>query len=203
MRQRLVSHLTLANVGVVLLAFVVLGGGAYATFQLPRHSVGRRQLKKDAVVSSKVKNRSLLRRDFKAGQLPVGAQGPTGATGPQGPQGLQGQPGQDATKLFAFISDGGANQSTNTAGVVYGSGVSSVTDPSGDSAYTVTFNRSLQNCVVEAEAGTGDPIGSNGSAFSYDSIPTVSIKGSDAQVRFLSAVSHNIVDSSFMITAFC
>ena len=43
--------------------FVALGGGAYAATQLPKDSVGTRQLKKNAVVSSKVKNGSLLRRE--------------------------------------------------------------------------------------------------------------------------------------------
>ena len=63
--------------------FIALGGSAYAA-SLPRNSVGTRQLKNDAVVSKKVKDRSLLAGDFKQGQLP---QGPPGQVGPQGPQG--------------------------------------------------------------------------------------------------------------------
>src|SRR3954452_13135621 len=39
MRQWIRSHLTYANVMVTLLAFVILGGGAYAAFQLPKNSV--------------------------------------------------------------------------------------------------------------------------------------------------------------------
>ena len=35
MRQRLRSHLTYPNVMVTILAFIVLGGGAYAAFRLP------------------------------------------------------------------------------------------------------------------------------------------------------------------------
>src|SRR2546421_176020 len=67
--------------------FVALGGGAYAATQLPKDSVGTRQLKKNAVVSSKVKNGSLLRRGFKAGQLPRGPKGDQGPKGNQGPTG--------------------------------------------------------------------------------------------------------------------
>jgi hypothetical protein len=37
--HRIRSHLTYANVMVTLLAFVVLGGGAYAAFHLPKNSV--------------------------------------------------------------------------------------------------------------------------------------------------------------------
>jgi hypothetical protein len=60
---------------------------------LPANSVGTAQLRADAVVSSKVKNHSLLAVDFKAGQLPSGAQGPAGATGPAGPAGPVGPAG--------------------------------------------------------------------------------------------------------------
>jgi hypothetical protein len=67
-----------------------LGGTSYAAVTLAANSVGTKQLKKNAVISSKVKDRSLLAKDFKAGQLP---RGPRGLQGPQGPQGLQGLKG--------------------------------------------------------------------------------------------------------------
>jgi hypothetical protein len=94
---------------VALLA--ALAGTSYAAGVLPAGSVGTAQLKNNAVVSSKVKDHSLLARDFKAGQLPAGPRGaqgpagpagaagpagPTGASGPQGPRGndgAQGPPG--------------------------------------------------------------------------------------------------------------
>jgi hypothetical protein len=83
-----------------------------------------------------VVDHSLLRDDFKAGQLPSGprgktgakgetgpagspgAAGPTGPTGPQGAQGAQGPPGKDATPadfageatLLAAAAPGAANQ---------------------------------------------------------------------------------------------
>jgi hypothetical protein len=49
---------------VVLLTFVVLGGGAYAATQLPKNSVGTKQLKKNAVKGSKVADRSLTAIDI-------------------------------------------------------------------------------------------------------------------------------------------
>jgi hypothetical protein len=84
---------------VALLAlFVALGGSSYAALQLPKGSVGTKQLKNGAVTSPKVKNNSLLVRDFKASQRarlqgPQGARGPQGAQGPQGLQGAQGPQG--------------------------------------------------------------------------------------------------------------
>ncbi len=73
-------------VACIALTFAMTGAG-YAAGMLGPNTVGTKQLKKNAVISSKVKNRSLLAVDFKAGQLPRGAQGP------QGPQGAQGPPG--------------------------------------------------------------------------------------------------------------
>jgi len=73
---------------------VALGGTSVAAVNaLPNGSVGTKQLKKNAVISTKVKNRSLLAVDFKAGQLPRGAQGPAGATGATGPAGSTGPAG--------------------------------------------------------------------------------------------------------------
>src|SRR4051812_49579516 len=63
---------------------VVLSGASYAAVQaLPRNSV----------TSVQVKDRSLLARDFKAGQLPRGPAGPAGAAGAAGPAG-PGGPGR-------------------------------------------------------------------------------------------------------------
>ena len=71
---------------VALVALIVaLGGTSYAATKLAKNSVGTKQLKKNAVVSSKVKDRSLLNRDFRRGQIPRGPKGARGATGPAGP----------------------------------------------------------------------------------------------------------------------
>ena len=87
MLARLHSHLTFANVVSFLALFVALSGGAYA-LTLPRNSVGTKQLKKGAVTAAKVKDRSLLAKDFRRGQLPAGPTGPSGPPGPStGPAG--------------------------------------------------------------------------------------------------------------------
>jgi hypothetical protein len=90
----MLTHLRSHAVAYVAL-FVALGGTSYAAAKLPRNSV----------TSATVKNRSLLAKDFKRGQLPrgpigpqgpagvPGASGPQGVAGPQGPAGPQGEPG--------------------------------------------------------------------------------------------------------------
>jgi hypothetical protein len=56
--------LTYSNVMVTVLAFIVLGGGAYAATRLARNSVGTKQLKPNAVTGAKVKNGSLTGADL-------------------------------------------------------------------------------------------------------------------------------------------
>ncbi len=91
--RRIRDSLSYANVVATIALFVALGGGAYAAVNLPKNSVGSKQIKPNAIDSSKVKDRSLLSKDFKAGQLPAGPQGLQGAPGPQGPQGAPGAKG--------------------------------------------------------------------------------------------------------------
>jgi hypothetical protein len=88
--SRIAARLTYANVMATVAVFLALGGGAYAAIKLPRNSVKAKQIAKNAVRSSEVKNRSLLPVDFKKGSLP---------TGERGPQGEPGQPGPGAVKL--------------------------------------------------------------------------------------------------------
>jgi hypothetical protein len=82
--------------------FIALGGTSYAALSLPRASVGHRELKRDAVSTTRIADRSIQRRDLARDVLagrgngqagPVGPAGPKGDTGPQGPQGPQGQQG--------------------------------------------------------------------------------------------------------------
>jgi hypothetical protein len=74
----------------LLALFVALGGTSYAAVRVPANSVGPKQLEANAVTSAKVRDHSLLARDFAADSLPAG---PAGATGDAGPQGPKGDPG--------------------------------------------------------------------------------------------------------------
>jgi hypothetical protein len=84
-----------------LALLLALGGTGYAASQaLPRNSV----------TSIQVKDRSLLARDFKAGQIPRGPAGPAGAAGPAGPQGPAGPAGSASStnvKWALVRPDGG------------------------------------------------------------------------------------------------
>ena len=71
-------------ISCIALVFALAGTGYATVLQVPRNSVGTLQLKNAAVTSAKVKNRSLLRADFAAGQLPAGPAGPTGPAGLSG-----------------------------------------------------------------------------------------------------------------------
>ncbi|MBK5111658.1 MAG: collagen-like protein [Thermoleophilia bacterium] len=132
--------LAFANVMSVIAVFIALGGASYAAVNLPKNSVGtkqlkgksvgKKQLKGNSVNSNKVKNFSLQANDFKKGQIPSGPTGPvglpgedgqmgatgaTGFTGVTGPQGDKGNPG--ATNVSARYGPGsalvGASQQTS------------------------------------------------------------------------------------------
>jgi hypothetical protein len=66
MLSRFVSRLSYANVIATVALFAALGGSSYAALNLPKASVGPKQLKKNSVTSPKVKRGSLLVSDFKA-----------------------------------------------------------------------------------------------------------------------------------------
>src|SRR5947209_10673964 len=67
--RRLRPRLTYANVVSTLCLFILLGGGAYAASKLPAHSVGTKQLKKNAVNGSKVRDHTLTGADVVASTL--------------------------------------------------------------------------------------------------------------------------------------
>ena len=110
------SHLTYANVMATIAVFIALGGTSYA---IATGSIGSREIadngvrskdirnndvrgtdiRKGTVRSSDVGDRSLLAKDFKAGQLPSGARGPIGLRGPKGDDGAPGISGLE--QVFA------------------------------------------------------------------------------------------------------
>jgi hypothetical protein len=94
MIARLLRHRPSPAIVIACVALLLaLGGASWAATALPRNSVGTAQLRSNAVTSSKVRNHSLLRADFKNGQVPRGARGPAGPAGPTGATGAQGPKG--------------------------------------------------------------------------------------------------------------
>ena len=116
---------------VAIAALVVsLGGTSYAALKLPAGSVGTKELKKNAVSSPKVKDGSLLVKDFSSSQRRL-LQGPRGAqaTGPQGPAGPLG-PGGPAGAPGAAGAQGPAG-APGTTGAQGAPGARGPTGPSG------------------------------------------------------------------------
>ena len=114
----------------------LVGRVGYAAIVLPANSVGTKQLKRNAVNSAKVKKYSLLRSDFKRGQIP---RGPQGVQGIQGIQGIQGTPAP-ATRLWAYVSATGTLRARRCGRV----------EPNLSGNFSVTFNQSIVNCAATA-----------------------------------------------------
>jgi hypothetical protein len=74
-----------SNAIALLALFIALGGTSFAAVEAA--------LPKDSVGTAQVKDGSLLKRDFRAGQLPAGQQGAAGAPGQAGPAGAAGAAG--------------------------------------------------------------------------------------------------------------
>jgi hypothetical protein len=104
---------------------VALGGTGYAAVRLAPESVGTAQLKDNAVVSSKVRNYTLVRADFRPGQVPRGLRGlrglrgftgHVGPVGPAGPTGPAGPAGAPATASTITVRASSVTVPGNTAG---------------------------------------------------------------------------------------
>jgi hypothetical protein len=153
-----------------LALFVALGGGAYAAGALPVGSVGNKQLKKNAVTSPKVKDGSLLARDFAAGELPGGLAGPAGPAGPGGAQGERGAAGSNG-------GDGkdGTNGNNGLAGMPGTPGTNGTNGTTGMTGMTGTTGTNGTN-------GTTGPTGTTGP--SGTAVETQARQTPDASTEF-------------------
>jgi hypothetical protein len=150
---------TYANVMSTLAVCMLLSGTAYAATTLPKDSVGAKQLQKNAVRSSEVKDSSLQAKDFKPGQLPAG---------PKGDKGDRGDPGTPATKYWARVT-------TFTGGGIYAaSGTVTVTHAGSTGKYTAAYPVDVSNCATLVTPN----VGINSGHFAVTFVPTVAY-GSD------------------------
>jgi hypothetical protein len=160
---------------VAFAALVVsLGGTSYAALSLPAGSVGPKELRKNAVTAPKVKDGSLLVKDFRSSerrllqgprgpQASVGPQGPAGPAGPGGPPGPAGPQGAQ-----------GAQGARGPAGPTGPTGEVGVTGPTGPAGPTNTIVRresgitedttAIIQCGGTDTAGTGRALGGGVSA---------------------------------------
>ena len=113
---------------------IALGGTGYAATVFPRNSVGTAQ----------VKNFSLLRQDFRPGQLlpgPRGPAGPAGAAGPAGPAG-------PAARWAVVRSDGTI--------IAQSGGITPTSKPSAG-AYILDFGSAVNSkLIITSSANAGD-----------------------------------------------
>src|SRR3954447_19765116 len=107
-----------ANVTATMALVVALGGTSYAAIKLPKNSV----------TSVQVKDKSLLKKDFKTGQLPAGKTGAQGSAGPAGPAGDGSTVVVNRAEALDALVPGTANQV-----------VQSVSLPAGTWAVTAKF----------------------------------------------------------------
>ncbi len=100
--MRLITrHLSARTAFAVVALFVILGGTATAAALID----GKR-IKAGTVTSKQIKDRSLLAKDFKPGQLPAGERGETGARGADGARGPKGEPGESGPAGAASTAPG-------------------------------------------------------------------------------------------------
>ncbi len=148
---------------------VALAGTSVAAVSIviPRNSVGALQLKPNSVNSSKVLNGSLIRADFRAGQVPAGPrglQGPAGAQGPAGPAGPAGPTGASGAASPGYVAETLSQSSTtdaattSTAYTNLNGGSLNVTVPNNETDKLVVFfsgestcygGTSLQKCLLK------------------------------------------------------
>jgi hypothetical protein len=143
-----------ATVISLIALFVALGGSSYAAVQLSKGQVKTKHIAKNAVTTKKVKDGSLLGKDFKVGELPAGEQGPAGPQGlagapgqrgPAGPQGAQGPKGDTGAKgetgQTGAKGDTGATGSKGDPGIQGEPGVDGADGAPGPSdAWSASYN---------------------------------------------------------------
>jgi len=108
-------QLSYANVMSTIAVFIALGGTSYA---VARNSVGNAQLRKNAVTSAKVKDRSLRASDL-APSARIGTRGPRGLQGPSGPQGPAGGTTPPDPWKGLSLAAGWANYAAGYDGAAY------------------------------------------------------------------------------------
>jgi hypothetical protein len=125
MRGALRSNLNYANVMATIAVFVALGGGAYAAVSLPANSVGKKQIRSNAVDGTKLTRGSVDTDELEADSVTrsrlspwarrrLTEDGRTGATGARGPQGPPGAPGPGARRI-RFAESASASPASKAA----------------------------------------------------------------------------------------
>lgn len=174
------SLLSFANVASMLALVVALSGGAYAAAELPRHSVGAKQLKGSSVNSAKVKDGSLQVLDFRAGQLP------------SGPKGERGEPATRYWARIVTLGGGAIFSATGTLQVAYAGSTGQ---------YTVTHPAPVADCATVVTLNRGV----NGGFGTQVAIPSVSLAAPPTivNISFVNAAGTAVTPLGFNVATFC
>jgi hypothetical protein len=150
------SHLTPARVAVTAaLGFLLLTNPVVADAAA---QITGAQIKDGTITSADVKDRSLLAKDFKAGQLPKGPRGATGATGATGAQGPAGPAGPEGP-----VGDTGPQGETGPAGAVGPQGQTGPAGPQGETGPAGPVGPQ-GDLGPQGSAGPAGPAGAQGPA---------------------------------------
>ena len=136
-------------VASIALLVALAGTSVAAVTSLPSNSVGTAQLQRNAVISSKVDNGSLLTVDFAPGQLPRGRRGPQGPQGPQGVSGPSGPAGVASPGYIAQAFSQTGNASSTTTSTTYvdlPASSQTVTVPAGQTAKLLVYFSAESAC---------------------------------------------------------
>jgi hypothetical protein len=144
--KKIRGKLTYANVMATIAVFIALGGVSYAATQLPKNSVGSKQLKKGSVTPAKLSKASK--------KTLTGVVGRDGATGAQGPKGEKGEAGTAAPV-------GGTLPSGKTVVGAYGFGTGDAGTPS-DGITFGGYRLSAAPAVHYIKEGEANPPGCTG-----------------------------------------
>jgi hypothetical protein len=124
-------------------------------------SLTGKDIKKSSLGTTEVKDRSLLAKDFKAGQLPAGAQGPKGDKGAKGDKGNPGQDGPAGTARAYVVGGVGCHTAVDFCTLTRNKNVAYVAHV-GQGTYCVGVNGIDASApdslalVSVAETGSGD-----------------------------------------------
>jgi hypothetical protein len=177
---------TYANVTSTIALVLALGGTAYAGVTLGRGAVKGVNLARNAVTSPKVKDGSLLAKDFARGQLSAGERGPAGAPGPQGPAGSAGAPG--TARAYATVTSSGTVVAARSRGVA---GVSKpAAAATGSYCITLAAGIDPSSTAPVANADLGD------AATSSKDYAQVDTSGADCGGRLEVVTRHLSIDIS-------
>jgi hypothetical protein len=184
--KRIFGGTRYANVTATMALVVALGGTSYAAIKLPANSV----------TSKQVKDRSLLKKDFKTGQLPAGKTGPAGLAGPAGPVGPQGFTGPAGVVASAY--------KTTDAGPAIAAGdqtVDSITLPGGGNwVVTAKFiavnggplDPAVLSCSLQIGGVEKDSLGAGGTDFGLgDSAQTLTGAGAGSTAAIVCNTTAN------------